>query len=495
MEIQAVRCRSVERQAGRPRTGGYRLEGHIVEHQVDGRAGIQECLEGDVGARVCIACKGHLELLVGERGSCRGMHRVDRHKGGGIRRVGHHADHKVAVVAGVVLTCPETDLQGGNIQRGIHGGHNAVAIAAGTSIEVEAVGVVVAVGSGGIDVGAVGRAAQLVPARGEGGGTRAIALEVLGDGHSVNVGARCAERTSTEIAGVARSTINTDSYIIGGVGSESGQNERGVGGDAENSSVGHIIDNVTGTEVVGVNPSEGATLRVDIRSGEILYSIAGNVARHNLHLDVGHIGTSGAAATIGSGVVRVGVVAVAIQLNATAGNASVGKITGGIAACVFMDSNHQVAASIIRKGGVQFEFHPTRIVGRDGPRSIEHHVGGSDRLNVGGTRERAPGDVLHPHSVVVSLSRGIASSQVETNLGDVSCHTDIGGRIHPLREGIPIQGIERHIVRGARTCTNRHNLLCPGIPRQCHSHYRDQWHQKLVKSFHSVNVFVYNRVS
>ena len=73
------------------------------------------------------------------------MHRINRREGGGIRGVGHHTDNEVAVIGGAVLACPEGNLHCGEVQRGIHGRHNGVAVAAGACIEVQAVGVVVAV--------------------------------------------------------------------------------------------------------------------------------------------------------------------------------------------------------------------------------------------------------------------------------------------------------------------------------------------------------------
>ena len=144
-----------------------------------------DSLEGDIVAKAYIVYQGHLELLVD---GTLGMHRVNCHEGGSIRRVGHHTDHKVAVVAGAELPCPEVDLQGGNVQQGIHGGHDGITVASGGSVEVEAVAIVMTVRSVVIDVGPVGRAAQLVPATGERAGTSAVGLEVLRNGQRVNVG-------------------------------------------------------------------------------------------------------------------------------------------------------------------------------------------------------------------------------------------------------------------------------------------------------------------
>ena len=199
------------------RAGRDKLEGHVVEHQIGvcrrGVAGMHDGTEGDMVASACIACQRHAEFLVGDS---RRMHRIYSREGGSIRRVGHHADDKVAVVAGAVLTSPEADLQGGKAQRGgIHGGHNGIAIATGGSVEVEAVGVVMAVGSTGIDVGTVGRAAQFVPAAGEDGGAGAVGIEVLGEGYRINHTAGSAESVDKRPVGsvVGANTAHID--IIG----------------------------------------------------------------------------------------------------------------------------------------------------------------------------------------------------------------------------------------------------------------------------------------
>ncbi len=282
---------------------GQQSEGDIVEHQIDvcRGAGMLHGTEGHIGAGAGVGRQGHLELLIA---GARRVYTAYGRKGGGIRRVGHHAHLEVAVVAGAVLTSPEGGLQGVDIQIGFYSRQDAIAVAARIGgIEVEAVGVVVAVGSGGMDIGAVGRAAQLVPAGGEGRGAGAIGLEVLGVGQrgggDVAAGGADSDHTAEGVAAVGASRHYID--VVGGVGGQLADTESGVRNihDVDNGRVG-----VEAGEAVDNHPL--AVVFVDKREVD---AVGGNVGNRQTArtraVGQGHAGNIDFEAGVGDGAVAV----------------------------------------------------------------------------------------------------------------------------------------------------------------------------------------------
>ena len=96
-----------------------------------------------------------------------------------------------------------------------------------------------AVGSGGIDVGAVGRAAQFVPATGEGGGASAVALKILSIGQGY-VAARCTEGIGSPHTGITLTADGTHAEGVSRVGGETCDSAEGIG-DNDRSVVTELV--------------------------------------------------------------------------------------------------------------------------------------------------------------------------------------------------------------------------------------------------------------